>query len=160
MNHSVNSWGSVSTNKSQTCPFICWTTEKMSFDCVFDSKVVTHLASDARPGQCSSSGIVPNALTIRAPVRNTTVPNCAQNTGLDTHETKVQYGRLTLSTTFGLFLNGHCARFQLGKASSISIFLHFPGANRRSECACVSQGWLGTVRSYLRYPGSFVPLSL
>ena len=61
----------------------------MSFDSVIDSKVVTHLASDARPGRCSSSGIVPNALAIRVPVRNTTVPNCARNTGLDTYETKV-----------------------------------------------------------------------
>ena len=49
---------------------------------------------------------------------------------------KHYYSRHTLSTTFGLFLDGHCACCQLRKASSISTFLHFPGANQRSVRRC------------------------
>jgi hypothetical protein len=113
------------------------------------------VASSAKPGRCSSSGVVPSALAIRAPrPKNIRAELCVE-CNFSLYGVYTRGGR-TLSTTFGLFLDAHCACYQLRRANNISIFLHLFGAGQkwrlRDGGVCFKEGTL----AYLRYLSSLV----
>ena len=91
------------------------------------------LASGAKPGRYSSSGVVPSALAIRAPrPKNNRAELCIEHR--IRRRRKAMHGRPTLSIAFGQFLDEHFACYQLRKASNISTSLHFLGASAKGRC--------------------------
>jgi hypothetical protein len=93
------------------------------------------LASGAKPGRYSSSGVVPSALAIRAPRPKNNRAELYIKLESDGIDKANMCGNRTLSTTFEQFLNEHFACCQLRKASNISISLHFLGASRNVDAS-------------------------